>query len=432
MQTKVSRVYIRALLGLDDQTGFLTQIPTTLEPDLLSMAIMAKAKRGQTDHQALQTLLNQSQEQSGGVFWQASDLDRFGSKEASTAMAMRALLAAGGSRDFAAQGAKYLLRVRKTHYWGNTYGTVQVIRALTQLVKSGYELNPNYSYQVKLDDQTIRQDQVQGNNPINDLDIDLDQVGKSGSTVSITRQGQGQLYSTLRVKQFITSKQGGAESNGVSLERSYVNQDGSSQLKVGDEVTVKLTVSGLRGGGNYGVIRDYLPAGLIPVNKALKNEQKQGDDYSYRVHQETRDDGMVLSLWQVNQGKHVYTYQARVINAGEFTAPPARFKLMYAPEFNALSDVKQVKIGKASERKFGLDQLPTDQDGTINWIKLGLQIFVTLVGVGVMIFIVRKMVLQLKSKHKQNYQRGQIKDGFNQQSGGNREDQNIEWPDQKK
>ncbi len=432
IQTKVSKAYIRALLGLEDQTGFLAQIPTTLEPDLLSMAIIAKAKRGQSDHQALQTLLNQSQEQSGGVFWQASDIDRFGSKEASTAMAMRALLAAGGSRDLAAQGAKYLLRARKTNYWRNTYGTVQVTRALTQLVKSGYELNPNYSYQVDLDDQTLRQDQVQGNNPINDLDIDLGQIKDSGSVLNVNRQGQGQLYSTLRVKQFITSKQGGVESNGVSLERGYVNQDGSSQLKVGDEVTVKLTVSGLSGGGNYGVIRDYLPAGLIPVNKVLKNEQKQGDDYNYRVHQETRDDGMVLSLWRVDQGKHVYTYQARVINAGEFTAPPARFKLMYAPEFNALSDVKQVKIGKAPKGKFSLDQLPTDQDGTINWLKLGLQVFVILVGVGVIGYLIRKVVLQLRSKRNQNYQPKQSQSGYSQQSGGSRDDQDIEWPDQKK
>ena len=85
---------------------------------------------------------------------------RFGSRDASTALAIRAITLAGVDRELAVKGAKYLTRNRKSNYWSNTFATAQIVRAIVDLTKTGSEQNPNYSYSVSLDGKVISKGSV--------------------------------------------------------------------------------------------------------------------------------------------------------------------------------------------------------------------------------------------------------------------------------
>ena len=89
------------------------------------------------------------------IFFDAADKLHFGSQDASTAWAIRAIAAAGSDNEIAVKGARFLSRNRRYEYWSNTYATSQVIRALVELAKSSSELKPNYQYTVTLDSKEI-------------------------------------------------------------------------------------------------------------------------------------------------------------------------------------------------------------------------------------------------------------------------------------
>jgi uncharacterized protein YfaS (alpha-2-macroglobulin family) len=230
-----------------------------------------------------------------------------------------------------------------------------VVRALVDFSKASEELTPNYTYSVALDGKQIAQGTVTGSKQtIKEIDIPVANIKSGGSNVVIKKSGNGQIYSTLIMDEFHTDKNAKSVNHGLSVKREYVNEKGPEYtLGVGDTVVVKITVGGLQAAENYGVIRDELPSGLIPVNESFKNEQygQSRDTYytSYDItDREVTENGMVLSLYQIAQGVRTYTYRARVISAGTFIAPPATASLMYAPEIYGRSDVETIKISKES------------------------------------------------------------------------------------
>lgn len=305
--------------------------------------------------------MSMAKSQEDTVFWKAGDEANFGSIDASTAWAIRAILTANGDRNFASKGARYLTRARKYDYWSNTYATAQVIRALTELSKTGNELTPNYSYKVSLDGKQIAQGTVNSSQQnIQDIAIPVSTIKSDGSNISISKIGDGQLYSTLSVDEFRSDKNAPALNRGLSVKREYINEKGGQySLAVGDTATVKITVSGLKENENYGVVNDELPSGLVPINESFKNEQYgQLNSYSYYYNnfyygsyvtdREITENGKVMLLYQIAAGDNMYAYRARVVNEGTFTVPPATASLMYAPEIYGRSEAQTVIVTKES------------------------------------------------------------------------------------
>ena len=359
-----------------------------LSPDVLAMAVIANFKNGVADPQGngLNKLISMAQTQGDSVFWKGGSRLNFGSDDASTAMAIRAILIAGGDREIAVKGARYLSRNRKFDYWSNTFATSQVIRALVELSKTGEELTPNYAYTVSLDGKQISKGSVNSSRQvIKDITIPVADI-KEGSNLSITQDGEGQIYSTLLTSQFHTDRDAKAVSNGLSIRREYVNEKGSEySLGVGDTAIVKLHVSGLNAQENYGVINDELPSGMIPINESFKNEQYGQTDYSYYTtfdvtNREITENGMVLSLYRMPKGENTYTYKARVVNEGVFIVPPATVSLMYVPEINGRTDAQTVVIDKESKYT---PRVELPKVLTKNWVVISIVVLlVALVGIG--------------------------------------------------
>lgn len=353
----IAKVYALTLLGDKSKVHKLTDFKD-VSPDFLSLAVMANYLNGDKNPQTngLAKLTSMAESQGDAVFWEAGNKVNFGSQDASSALAIRAIVLAEGDRDLAAKGTRYLTRGRKAEYWSNTYATAQIVRALVELSKTGSELTPNYSYAVSLDGKQISQGTVTDSTQnIKDIVIPVSQIKPDGSHVSIVQKGNGQIYSTLLVQEFHTDRNASAVNHGLSVKREYVNEKGESySLGVGDTAIVKITVGGLKANENYGVINDELPAGLVPINQAFKNEQYSQAPYTYYyssydiTDREITENGEVLSLYQIAPVERTYTYKARVVNEGTFVVPPATASLMYAPEIYGRSAAGVVKIAEKS------------------------------------------------------------------------------------
>ncbi|OGY09986.1 MAG: hypothetical protein A3D24_03590 [Candidatus Blackburnbacteria bacterium RIFCSPHIGHO2_02_FULL_39_13] len=351
---QIVRIYTLSLIG-SSKGKVLLQDFSGITPDLLAMAVMANGRNGYTDPNinGLNKLVSMAHEQGETVYWDEGSDNYFGSKEASTALAIRAILGVKGDRDLVLRATKYLTRLRKYDYWANTFGTSQVIQALTEYAKVSAEVSPDYTYSVLLDGKQIAQGIVTDlNTPINEITIPVN-LAKTDSKLEVKKNGEGELYSTLVLNQFRTDRGLKAESRGLSVKREYINDKGSEySIAAGDVVRVDLTVSGLSTDRNYVVVTDELPSGLIPINNSFKNQQYQQNalDQTYGIsNMDVTENGAVLTVYKLPGFTKTYSYKARVVNAGEFVAPPATVSLMYSPEVSGRSDVQKLSVSQESK-----------------------------------------------------------------------------------
>jgi len=356
----VVKNYGLALLGGSNKSKKIDNLEG-LSPDLLSIHVMTNYLNGNknADTNGLGKLVSLANKQGDLVYWNEGSKFNFGSKNASTALAIRAIVLAKGDTNIARQGALYLVRNRQYDYWSNTFGTSQVVRAVVGLSGSLKDLDPDFSYKVSLDGNVLTSGQVdKAGQTIKDIDIPVAKVKSGGSDVKIEIEGQGELYSTILTDEFHTDKNAKSKENGLSIKREYINEKGEQySLAPGDSVTVKLTVNGLGATENYAVITDELPAGMVPVNPSFNNEQygpsSQSDQSNYFssadvTGMDITQNGATLSVYKLDPGEHVFTYRARVVSTGNFSVPPATVSLMYAPEIYGRSNAQNITIGKVS------------------------------------------------------------------------------------
>ncbi len=240
---------------------------------------------------------------------------------------------------------------------------------------------------------------------IKDIVIPQKNLKPAGSAISIHQSGNGELYSTLLSKQYHTDQHALGESHGISITREYVGNKGPGySLALGDTVTVKLTVSGLKNDHNYAVIDDQLPAGLVPINESFKNQQYGQNVYgnfynSYDVtDQEVTENGMVLSIYRIGAGSRTYTYRARVVSEGTFSAPPAVVSLMYAPEIYGRSAAETITVTHTPEKLSS--QAPVNPIKKYAALKLAFISAAALIGLVVILGLGIALILRRKGIHK--------------------------------
>ena len=366
---RVTRYY--ALTLLDSQNASVQSIsPDDLNDFLLSMYVIANKKNGIDDKNTngYNVLASRAKFQGDNAYWDNVGEGRyFASIDATTAMAIRAIISAEGDRDLAVKASQYLARSRNKHYWSNTFATANVIKAVVDLSKTGQEQDPDYSYEVLLDDETIFSGSVRSaNQKIDEIVIPAENININGSTIALTKNGTGQMYSTLVVEEFRTDRNYKPEGKALTVTRKIVNaRDPYLSLGVGEVADVIITVEGLTDAAEYIVVEDTLPSGMVPVIESFKNEQfEQGNNYFWG--KEYKADGVVFSnSWWRGGVSRTLQYRARVVNSGEFWVPPARAEMMYAPEVNGISSIEYMTIDHeprelprpAYVQAFDLDQL---------------------------------------------------------------------------
>lgn len=365
---QIARLYALSLLNLPKDKSQIYVTNLQVLPDILSLAVLTNIQNGykDPDTNGLNKLLSLAKTQGDTQFFESGAKENFGSVEASTALAIRAMIAAGIDTNQITPYVRFLVNGRRADYFGNTFASSQVVKVLTDFAKVSKEETPNYTYTVSLDNTQLTKGQFSSiETPLQKVVIPKDDI-KSPSTLIVKQQGQGQLYSTLEVEEFNIDKNAKAKNLGFYIKREYLTEKGN-KITLGDTVTIKLTVSGLEAKDYYAVIKDELPAGLIPINTSFKNEQYYLFDEPPQpiptpspfeaTDTEVTENGMILSLYQIDKGTHVYTYKARAVTQGTFQAPPAQVELMYNPKVYGRSDVDTVQIegiSKLEQTRFGI------------------------------------------------------------------------------
>lgn len=328
---RVAYIYTLSLLGSEKGKTQITKFDD-ISSDILALAVLSNIRNGYTDpnKNGVNELISRAVRTENTAHWKPGNIEFFPSTEASTALALRALTAAG-KKEIAEQAARYLYQNRPREYWRNSFATAQVIQALTDFSKIYTTIKPNSQYQVVLNGKEISSGKMTSLSQ--EVVIPISLTAKENS-LQIVKNGEGDVYSTLIVDEFRTSKKPKAVNDTLKIERTY-----SGDFIVGNTVEVKIKVSNIPDGSRYLVVEDMLPAGLIPVNPLFKNESgsnRYGNYYSgssYPSAQEITKEGMITSFEYISKSGVVeFGYKARVVTRGIFNTPPATASLMYDPD----------------------------------------------------------------------------------------------------
>lgn len=327
---RIAFVYTLSLLGSEKGKVQLTDF-NDVSSDIVALAVIANIRNGYTDanKNGVNELISKAIRTENTAHWEPGNKNFFPSTEASTALALRALTAAG-KKDIAEQAARYLYQNRPREYWRNSFATAQVIEALADFSRIYTNTKPNSQYQVVLNGKEISSGKMTSLSQEVVVPVTL---SSKENIVQIIKTGEGDVYSTLVVDEFRTSKKPKAVDDTLKVERTY-----SGDFTVGDTIEVNLKVSNIPDGSRYLVVEDVLPAGLIPINPIFKNESgsnRYGNYYSgfsYPSAQEVTKEGMITSFEYINSDIIEFTYKARVITRGVFNTPPATAALMYDPD----------------------------------------------------------------------------------------------------
>lgn len=152
---------------------------------------------------------------------------------------------------------------------------------------------------------------------------------------------------------------------GFSLRRTYsrLNGDGSLEergdFEVGDLVVVRLVVESGQAEEVYLALDDPMPSIFEGIDPAFVNrggaDLPAGAEKSFPIsHKELRQDRALFfcnELWE--KGAFRVEYLARVVSAGEVTAPPAKVEAMYEPQrygMTATSRIRAVLPGQGAQK----------------------------------------------------------------------------------
>lgn len=369
-----------------------------LDTDYLAMAAFTNLQAGLSDSSknGLDILINRMQISDAGNYWFATDPKRFGSNETSTALAIRALNKSGKYNNQVTGAINYLVQTRTNDYWANTFATLQSILAIVEFDQYQAENQTNIAYQVQQSNEIIKSGSFVGiqAKPIN---LELNPSTINGQTLNINKTGTGNLYANLTQKWWVKSDKGAVVDDKVEIIKTFTNaKDGSYNLIPGDLVDVTITINFKNGEqalqNGYSLIEDHLPAGLIPVNVRMLNEDDEETNTGYS-YVEYLDDGVIIPINSANYN-NTYVYKARVINEGTFSNPSTFFTMMYRPDIWGRSDFGTITISGDRKIDSSLTNLNIFKKYKVIWLIIsGLAI----AGVS---FVVIKYVIKKKKINK--------------------------------
>ncbi len=350
----ISLAYGRLLLGMEVapnewMKGDVVRDASLIDPNALALSVIANIRAGELDWEknGVNALVALAQRDTAGrTYWSAGAQTYYASQDASTGLAVRALMLAQYDRGFITSVVRYFDANRKPGYWSNTFATVQVAVALIDYYRSADPEMRVPAYAVLLDGKELKRGTIDSPRTHVSIPLDMQEVTPD-STVSV--QTGREIYSTLSKRIMRVADRFDSADRGLRVERHYSNQShpSSSTLALGDTVQVDISVSGTKRFGDRLVIEDHLPAGMVAIRRQFKNEGMNNNSYGYWYDSsidEYTEDGVIVTSGSYGARNGHIRYLARVVSTGEFTVPPAHAELMYAPEASGYSSSEKIVL----------------------------------------------------------------------------------------
>jgi hypothetical protein len=304
-----------------------------------------------------------------------------------TALVLRAMLAARPSHPMAARLAKGLLADRRGGTWRNTQETAWSLLALDLYRRAQEKAAPDFTARVFLGQGEVGSQAFRGRD-VTQGRVSLPAarlVSAGGSALAFDVDGSGRLFYEARLRYARKTLPKTPLERGFFVHKT-IRPVTPETLETALGTPARASAMSFPGGGlvlaelvvvtpsprEYVVVDDPLPAGFEPVDvrlattsrgldvdregdqgnpeDALDEEGGADDVATGRAYlpssylREMRDDRVVFFIDRMAAGMYRYRYLARATTIGTFVLPPTRAEEMYTPEVFGRTGASSVQI----------------------------------------------------------------------------------------
>ena len=223
---------------------------------------------------------------------------------------------------------RWLLKQKQTQTWETPIATADAVYVLMATGTSDLLANTG-GVEITLGKEVIR-------TPADDA-IGYIKKTVSGDVMNIKKvrvdkEGAGMGWGAVYAQYLESMDQISGQGNGLSVSRQLYKGDEalneSAPLKVGDKITVRLTIKADRD-MDFVQIKDDRAACMEPLQAVSGFRWSNGLGY----YQATKDASTQFFIDQMRKGTYVIEYQVYVNRTGEYQAGIATVQSAYAPEF---------------------------------------------------------------------------------------------------
>ena len=234
---------------------------------------------------------------------------------------------------------RWLLKQKQTQTWETLIATADAVYALMATGASDLLANTG-GVEITLGKEMIR-------TPVDDAIgyIKKTVIGDvmNIKKVRVDKEGTGMGWGAVYAQYLESMDQIGEQGNGLSVSRQLYKGDEalneSAPLKVGDKITVRLTVKADRD-MDFVQIKDDRAACMEPLQAVSGFRWSNGLGY----YQATKDASTQFFIDQMRKGTYVIEYQVYVNRTGEYQTGIATVQSAYAPEFGGHTGGSRVMV----------------------------------------------------------------------------------------
>ena len=234
---------------------------------------------------------------------------------------------------------RWLLKQKQTQTWETLIATADAVYALMATGASDLLANTG-GVEITLGKEMIR-------TPVDDAIgyIKKTVIGDvmNIKKVRVDKEGTGMGWGAVYAQYLESMDQIGEQGNGLSVSRQLYKGDEalneSAPLKVGDKITVRLTVKADRD-MDFVQIKDDRAACMEPLQAVSGFRWSNGLGY----YQATKDASTQFFIDQMRKGTYVIEYQVYVNRTGEYQTGIATVQSAYAPEFGGHTEGYRVMV----------------------------------------------------------------------------------------
>ena len=223
---------------------------------------------------------------------------------------------------------RWLLKQKQTQTWETLIATADAVYALMATGASDLLANTG-GVEITLGKEVIR---TSADDAIGYIKKMMSGDVMNIKKIRVDKEGTGMGWGAVYAQYLESMDQISGQGNGLSVSRQLYKGDEalneSAPLKVGDKITVRLTVKADRD-MDFVQIKDDRAACMEPLQAVSGFRWSNGLGY----YQATKDASTQFFIDQMRKGTYVIEYQVYVNRTGEYQTGIATVQSAYAPEF---------------------------------------------------------------------------------------------------
>ena len=223
---------------------------------------------------------------------------------------------------------RWLLKQKQTQTWETPIATADAVYVLMATGTSDLLANTG-GVEITLGKEVIR---TSADDAIGYIKKTMSGDVMNIKKIRVDKEGAGMGWGAVYAQYLESMDQISGQGNGLSVSRQLYKGDEalneSAPLKVGDKITVRLTIKADRD-MDFVQIKDDRAACMEPLQAVSGFRWSNGLGY----YQATKDASTQFFIDQMRKGTYVIEYQVYVNRTGEYQAGIATVQSAYAPEF---------------------------------------------------------------------------------------------------